>query len=231
MCDVECLFIVLGSAVFIRNHLVHYEDVLGSEPRYKVLFINKWPAYTSARIKCWIYFHMTLWLFYEAVLFYMSKLLHFQGEQGGPSLKYQWQKLMSYIFSLFLDAPFLCYTDNSVILWIVLVIRSSVTTTMWFLWSFYKMLAVITGQTPDLFSRWLWLLLLETRTVAHTTVILDLEFRVRVGKCSCLSPQAKGNLENGEKYLTIPVQCTAFHIGKYCEWVPGNCQKKLTHLA
>ena len=116
------------------------------------------------------------------------------------------------IFSLFLDAPFLCYTDNSVILWIVLVIRSSVTMTMWFLWSFYKMLAVITGQTPDLFSRWLWLLLLETRTVAHTTVILDLEFRV--GKCSCLSPQAKGNLENGEKYLTIPVQCTTFHIGK-----------------
>lgn len=33
VCDVECLFIVLGSAVFIRNHLVHYEDVLGSEPR------------------------------------------------------------------------------------------------------------------------------------------------------------------------------------------------------
>ena len=156
MCDVECLFIVLGSAVFIRNHLVHYEDVLGSEPRYKVLFINKWPAYISARIKCWIYFHMTVWLFYEAVLFYVSKLLLFQGEQGGPSLKYQQQKLISYSFSLFLDAPFLCYTDNSVILWIMLVIRSSVTMTMWFLWSFYKMLAVITGQTPDLFSRWLW---------------------------------------------------------------------------
>lgn len=33
LCSVDCLYIVLGSAVFIRNHLVHYEDVLGSEPR------------------------------------------------------------------------------------------------------------------------------------------------------------------------------------------------------
>ena len=47
--------------------------------------------------------------------------------------------------------------------------------------------------------------------MAHTTVILDLEFSVRVGKCSCLDPQAKGNLENGEKYLTIPV-CTVYRL-------------------
>ena len=33
-CGVECLYTVLSSAVFVRNHLVHYEDVLGSEPRY-----------------------------------------------------------------------------------------------------------------------------------------------------------------------------------------------------
>lgn len=33
-CSVECLYTVLSSAVFVRNHLVYYEDVLGSEPRY-----------------------------------------------------------------------------------------------------------------------------------------------------------------------------------------------------
>lgn len=33
VCEVECLYIVLSSAVFIRNHLLHYDDVLGSEPR------------------------------------------------------------------------------------------------------------------------------------------------------------------------------------------------------
>lgn len=32
-CSVECLYIVLSSAVFVRNQLVHYEEVLGSEPR------------------------------------------------------------------------------------------------------------------------------------------------------------------------------------------------------
>ena len=41
---------------------------------------------------------MTVWLFYEAILFHVSKLLLFQGEQGGPSLKYQRQKLIHFLF-------------------------------------------------------------------------------------------------------------------------------------
>lgn len=33
VCSIDCLYTVLSSAVFIKNHLVYYEDVLGSEPR------------------------------------------------------------------------------------------------------------------------------------------------------------------------------------------------------
>lgn len=34
LCNLDCLYAILSSAVFVKNHLVYYEDVLGSEQRH-----------------------------------------------------------------------------------------------------------------------------------------------------------------------------------------------------
>ena len=34
-CSLESLYTVFGSAVFIRNQLLYFEEVIGSEPRYR----------------------------------------------------------------------------------------------------------------------------------------------------------------------------------------------------
>ena len=53
-CGMECLYTVLSSAVFIRNHLVHYDDVLGSEPRYVSSLCDRNGEANSLRIQTFL---------------------------------------------------------------------------------------------------------------------------------------------------------------------------------